>query len=156
MVLPRLNFALTNNNEGSLLNENVASSLSPKKEEAYTGRAPASIPKISSLIPRKPKNYFRRLQTCIKHLKQMKLEPYLYMSVGRHMPKFPYDCPYAKTFLYAVKSGDNKKAMELMIANNWIVHVYDGMKLTALHWAAKRENDYLVDALIRFGCWIDG
>ena len=28
--------------------------------------------------------------------------------------------------------------------NRWIAHVFDGMKLTALHWAAKRDNDKLV------------
>ena len=46
--------------------------------------------------------------------------------------------------------------MRLIGENRWIVHVYDGMKLTALHWAAKRDNPQLVRTLIRYGCFIDG
>ena len=43
-----------------------------------------------------------------------------------------------------------------MNENRWIAHVFDGMKLTALHWAAKRDNDKLVEVLIQYGVFIDG
>jgi ankyrin repeat protein len=46
-------------------------------------------------------------------------------------------------------------AKKFMLQNRWIVHVWDSTRMTALHWAAKRNHLMLITELINFGNFID-
>lgn len=57
--------------------------------------------------------------------------------------------PWLQKFLMAIKSNDRDRVMDIINADRYIVYHSDCAGMTGLHWAALRENDTLVELLLK-------
>jgi ankyrin repeat protein len=71
------------------------------------------------------------------------------------IPKVPYGLPKAHDFMTSVKMGLLKKVQALLKENPFLVHTYDNLRETGLHWAAKRNLYDIGVLLIKNGIYVN-
>lgn len=63
----------------------------------------------------------------------------------------PFQKPFSYDFIRAVKIGDYASMITLLASNKYLVYDYDYVYMTALHWAAKRNEYEIAEKLITYG-----
>ena len=79
---------------------------------------------------------------------------FLFLDISE-VPKTPYSIPWSIKFFKAVKKGNRDEVSHFLYRNKHLVHEYDYIKQTALHWAAKRDFPDIIKILLHYGAYID-
>ncbi|CAG9322232.1 ANKRD32_4 [Blepharisma stoltei] len=85
------------------------------------------------------KKYIASLKKSLREMKNLKLSADDIWRMNKIIPKEPYHRPGAKEFIQACKEGDEIKAMAMVAEDKHILHVFDSMGMTGLHWACIRN-----------------
>lgn len=103
----------------------------------------------------KPKRRFKNLKQNLKEMQHLNLNPEDMIYMDKIIPKEPYHRPGAKEFLQACKEGDDLKVIILLAQDKHILHIFDSMKMTGLHWACKRNHFYVAKVLLEHKAYVN-
>ncbi|OMJ85445.1 hypothetical protein SteCoe_13203 [Stentor coeruleus] len=119
------------------LGESSSLPVMPKVKDNYLD----IIEEIKSMVPSTPrvrKNMKLCLRSSIRQLKILRLNPQELIMVNKLIPQLPYGRANSRNFFQACKDG-NLLEVETMLTNDkYLAHVFDPMKMTALHWVCLR------------------
>jgi hypothetical protein len=88
------------------------------------------------------------LQRSLKELKNLQITAADATRLDSIVCKKPYDKPMAHEFIKACKVGNSAEVSRLIAMNRYIVHVFDCMEMTGLHWAVLRSHTAVIRLLI--------
>mmetsp|Transcript_32221 Transcript_32221/g.55711 ORF Transcript_32221/g.55711 Transcript_32221/m.55711 type:complete len:335 (-) Transcript_32221:811-1815(-) len=109
---------------------------------------------ISPCNKSKP-NYRKCLRRSMKELKNLQVTSADTDRLDSIVCKKPYDKPQAHEFIKACKDGNYNEVERLTMQNRFIVHVYDCMQMTGLHWAVMRNHCEVVSLLLQRKSYVD-
>lgn len=119
------------------LGESSSLPVMPKVKENYLD----IIEEIKNMVPSTPrvkKNMKLCLRSSIRQLKNLRLNPQELIMVNKLIPQLPYGRTNSRNFFQACKEG-NVLEVETMLTNDrYLAHVFDPMRMTALHWVCLR------------------
>ncbi|OMJ76043.1 hypothetical protein SteCoe_24678 [Stentor coeruleus] len=142
--------------------------ISPKAENPpmipKTSYSKASIntPEIATSFINESKKMFIRkrsyvhcLKKSIKELKSLNLQPHHYDNIEKIIPSTSYHQENSISFLKAIKCGAITTIQNLLRENPYLVHTYDNVGMTGLHWCALRSRIDIASILIAHRAIID-
>lgn len=125
---------------------------------AYKNSHLKLIEDMEKMIPRSikhKKNLRLCLRNSIRQLTSLKLKPGELVYVNKLIPQIPYGRPNSRLFFQFVKEG-NLIQVEVMLAQDkYLAHVFDPIKMTALHWACLRGYEEIARCLLIYSAFID-
>jgi hypothetical protein len=95
------------------------------------------------------------LQRSLKELKNLQITTADTSRLDSIVCKKPYDKPLAHEFMKACKVGNSTEVSRLIAMNRYIVHVFDCMEMTGLHWAVLRSHVAVITLLIEKKAYTD-
>ncbi|CAG9320951.1 ANKRD32_3 [Blepharisma stoltei] len=111
---------------------------------------------LQSFQQKKPqKRYMKSLKNSLREMKNLKLTADDIWRMDKIIPKEPYHKSGAKEFLQACKDGNEIKAMAMVAEDKHIIHVFDSMGMTGLHWACMRNFVNLARFLLENKAYIN-
>jgi ankyrin repeat protein len=113
---------------------------------------------MEKMIPRtmKTKKSMRHcLRTSIRQLNTLKLKPDELVFVNKLIPQTPFGRPRSRIFFQYVKEGDVMMVEQMLSDDKYLAHVFDHIKMTALHWAALRGYLEIAKLLLQSNAFVD-
>jgi hypothetical protein len=113
---------------------------------------------MQKMVPRSVKNRKSMrlcLRTSIRQLNTLKLRPDELALVNKLIPQIPYGRPASRTFFQYVKEGNAISVEQMLTEDKYLAHVFDQIKMTALHWAALRGYIEIVKLLLSYSAFVD-
>lgn len=104
---------------------------------------------------RGPRSYAQIWRNSVKKIKELKITADDMNNLNTIIPKAPYDLPNSKEFISACKHGSLESVEKFIIENRLIVHVFDSLGMTGLHWAAARNRVAIMELLISSNSKLD-
>ncbi|OMJ88252.1 hypothetical protein SteCoe_9835 [Stentor coeruleus] len=101
------------------------------------------------------RSYVHCLKKSIKELKSLNLQPQDYDNIEKIIPSRSYHQPHSTSFLKAIKCGAIETVRNLLRENPCLVHTYDNIGMTGLHWCALRSRTDIASILIAHRAVID-
>ncbi|CAG9329034.1 unnamed protein product [Blepharisma stoltei] len=146
-------YALSNIQEKSL----STPLLTKPKEKIDINKIPEliSFREQARKIEKQKPDYIRCLRKSFRELKSMNLNKDQIPNLSSITCKIPYGRPNSKQFFSAVKSGDEEETQKFLLKDPFLVHVFDEVGLTALHWASLRNYPGIVSLLLSKRAIID-
>lgn len=121
-----------------------------------------STPEIATSFINESKNMFTRkrsyvhcLRKSIKELKSLNLQPHDYDNIEKVIPSHSYHQQHSVSFLKAIKCGAIATVRNLLRESPYLVHTYDDIGMTGLHWCALRSRTDIASILIAHRAIID-
>jgi hypothetical protein len=102
-----------------------------------------------------PRSYTQVWRNTVKKIKELKITADDMNNLNTIIPKAPYDLPNSKEFISACKHGSLQIVEKFIIENRLIVHVFDSLGMTGLHWAAARNRVAIMNLLISSNSKLD-
>jgi hypothetical protein len=121
-----------------------------------------SVPAVVNSFLKETKQMFNRkrsyvhcLRKSVRELKSLNLTPQELENIEQIIPARPFQDAKAHVFLKAVKSGVMNAIKAMIKENPYIVHSYDNVGMTGLHWCALRARMDVATILINNHAIID-
>ncbi|CAG9323698.1 ANKRD32_5 [Blepharisma stoltei] len=134
------------------------------KKEAYNivklpnyenKEAVSSFRRVIRAMAKPKKRYFECLKLSVRHFKALKLTnkemPLLPKLIGNE----PFGRKNSIEFMKECKEGNLNAVLVHLHNDKWLAHVFDAMKMTALHWAAIRDHSFIIEALMSHNAFVD-
>ena len=95
-----------------------------------------------------------KLWLALLKMRKMRLTPreVAHEKVFSHTP---YEHPYSEQFFLIVKLGDVKAIASYITYNRYLVHDFDPVRQTVLHWATRRNYLEITEMLLKAGANVD-
>ena len=103
----------------------------------------------------KKRNYLSCLRKSIKELKVLKISGSQLANLNNILFNSPYEHPKSRQFLRACKNGTLAAVKTVIKECPYIVHSFDDMKMTGLHWCALRGNIEIATVLLANNAVVD-
>lgn len=100
-------------------------------------------------------NFKKCLRRSLKELKNLQVSSADSLRLESIICKKPYDKPFAHEFIKACKEGNYSEVERLIMRNRFIVHVFDCMQMTGLHWAVMRNHFEVIKLLLLRKAFVD-
>ena len=129
--IPRGTFQLYSSNEINI----IGSSSTPanlQKSESHK-QLMEDMKKMIPLTVKSKRNMKLCLRTSIRQLTSLKLSPYDMAFVSNYIPQVPYGRANSRQFFQYCKDGNLLQVEILLAKDKYLSHVFDPMKMTALH-----------------------
>ena len=151
--IPRGTFQLSTPSEIKIV-ESVLTPSNPISTESQT----RLIQEMQNMVPTTVHN--RRdlkncLRTSVRQMRSLKVTPDDFAIVRNLIPQIPYGRNNSRAFFQYCKDG-NRLQVEIMLAQDkYLAHVFDPMKMTALHWSALRGYTDIAMILLQSTAYVD-
>jgi hypothetical protein len=97
----------------------------------------------------KPRPDYRKcIMRCLKELRNLQVTSVDCSRLDNIVCKLPYDKPLAHSFIRACKKGSYPEVEHFIMQDRFVVHVFDSMEMTGLHWAVKRNHIDVITLLL--------
>lgn len=77
------------------------------------------------------------------------------MYVNKLIPQIPYGRPNSRLFFQHVKEGNAMQVEIMLTEDKYLAHVFDPIKMTALHWACLRGYLEITKVLLAYTAYVD-
>jgi Ankyrin repeats (3 copies) len=101
------------------------------------------------------KNYMPSLRKSIKELKSLNIVNTDILEIDKVLCTKPYGYPNSRIFLRTCKHGLIIMVKKLIAENHFIVHSFDDIRMTGLHWCALRGHNEIISLLLSNGALVD-
>lgn len=151
VILPRHHFQLADNRGNSRIQI-------PSQTEYNSPKAEVVKKSMKLMLTGQTvghKSYAQKLKNCVQRIRDMKLTADDLNHLDKVVPKAPYDLPNSKEFISACKHGSLETVGNFLITNRHLVHVFDKLGMTGLHWSAARNRISIMTLLISWNSKLD-
>ncbi|CAG9334326.1 ANKRD32_8 [Blepharisma stoltei] len=114
-----------------------------------------SMKTILKQMEKPKKNYWECLKFSLKHLKAINITLKELANLPKLIGTKAFGRKNSMNFFNACKNGKTEIVIDLIEKDKWLVHVFDSMKMTALHWAAVRDQPDIIKLLLSKNAFVD-
>jgi hypothetical protein len=154
ITIPRGTFQLSVPHSVKLAESRSAPQIPAKPVDAHL----ALIDEMNHMIPksrRSRRNLKNCLRTSVRQLTNLRLRPEDLLLVNKLLPQLPLGRPQSRFFLQCCKEGNTLQVEVLLAHDRYLAHVFDPMRMTALHWAALRGYQEIASLLLAATAFVD-
>jgi hypothetical protein len=120
----------------------------PEKIEFNVNSEVLEFFKVANTPLKKRKNFKYCVLRSLSDFKELNLPPEKVSDLGDIIPKDAYNLGRSHAFIKACKFGALEQVERLVLKDNGLVHSFDHLMMTGLHWSALRNFSSIVSLLI--------
>ena len=125
------------------------------KSSSSSGKLISEMQKMIPFPEKKKNNLKFYLKTSLRQMKSLKINPDEIEMIKKNIPLTPFGRNNSRVFFSKCKEGDLLVVEKMLSEDKYLAHVFDPMKMTALHWAALRGFTDIAKVLLNNTAYVD-